>query len=274
MVNFTHLVLQKYPGVKTTLRIAHSSKSPEEFVKNALRLALYGASALTLLGFFVISRSVDAKIAIPFLLVAVFAFSFLGLLVFVLNSPKSAIRKIEREVENDVLFAGRYLLVKIESGTPLVNTLDDASKSSGDTSKYFGDIMNDVNTGVPLEQALDTAVKYSASDKFRRIIWEISTTLKTGSEITGVLSQTLKSIASEQSLEIKKYGKKLNSLVLFYMIIGCVAPSLGVTMLIIISGFLSLDLTSVILYTILFFVGIVQFAFIVMLRAVRPTVNL
>ena len=273
MVNFTHFVLQKYPGVRTTLRIAHSSKSPEAFVKNALRLSIYGSFALTVLAFFVLSRSASI-IALPFLLAGVFVFSFLGLLVFVLNSPKSAIRKREREVENDVLFAGRYLLVKIESGTPLVNTLDDASRSSGASSKSFGEIMNDVNTGVPLEQALDNAVKYSASDKFKRIIWEISTTLKTGSEIRGVLSQTLKSIASEQSLEIKKYGKKLNSMVLFYMIIGCVAPSLGVTMLIIISGFLSLDLTPIILYTILFFVGIVQFAFIVMLRAVRPTVNL
>ena len=274
IVNFAHLILQKSPAIRTNLRIAHNKQTPEDFVKKTIRISLFASAGVTAISFFLLSANNVPVMLMPFIMAGVFVVGFFPLLVFFLNAPKSEIRKREKEINNEVLFAGRYILVKLQSGYPLINTLDDASRSTGSTSKYFREIMNDVNTGTPLEEALQRAVTYNASDKFRRILWEITTTIKIGTELTSVLNNTLKSIAVEQNLEIKKYGKKLNSIIMFYMIVGCVAPSLGLTMFIIISGFLSLDIEGVFLYALLFMLSVIQLMFVIILRASRPTVTI
>ncbi|MAG16316.1 hypothetical protein CMO88_04600 [Candidatus Woesearchaeota archaeon] len=273
MIDFTNIVLRANPSIKTNLRIAHNKNPPDKFVKRSLRLSLYAASALTILTFFLFAKQM-AIVKLFFVLILVFPISFVLILAFMLQSPKAAIRKRQREIDKEVLFAGRYLLVKLESGTALVNTLIDASKSYGVSAKYFKEIVDDIDTGIPLEDALENARTYNASDKFKRILWQMVTVLKTGSEVTNVLRGTLKSIAAEQIIEIKKYSKKLNSLMLFYMIVGTVAPSLGLTMLLIISGFLNIKFESPVLFSILFFLGVIQLAFIIMVRASRPMVDL
>jgi len=58
------------------------------------------------------------------------------------------------------------------------------------------------------------------------------------------------------------------------MVVACVAPSLGLTMLIIISGFLNLDLSNTVLYIILFFMAVVQLAFLVLVKSARPMVDI
>ncbi len=273
IIDFTRFVLKIFPSIKTNLKIAHYRKNPEQFVKSSLRLSLYAALTFTILAFFLLAKKVPLP-ALMLLMPAVFLASLVFTALFIINSPKAAIRKRQREIDKEVLFAGRYLLVKIDSGTPLIKTIEDASKSYGVSAKYFGEIIHDINTGIPLEKALENARSYNSSEKFKRVLWQIVTALKTGSEVTGVLRSTLKAIASEQSIEIKSYGKKLNSLMLFYMVVGCVAPSLGLTMLVIISGFLNLEFTNTVFYTILFFLSVVQVAFIIMVRSVRPMVQL
>ena len=273
IVDFAWFVLKIFPSIKTNLRIAHYGKTPEKFVKRALRLSFYAALTFTTMVFFMFAKKVSFPALLALILI-VFSVSLVFIALFVIQSPKSAIRKRQREIDKEVLFAGRYLLVKIESGTPLINTLQDASKTYGVSAKYFGEIVHDINTGVPLETALENARTYNSSEKFKRVLWQIVAALKTGSEVTGVLRSTLKTIASEQGIEIKSYGKKLNSLMLFYMVVGCVAPSLGLTMLVIISGFLNLEFTNTTFYTILFFLSLVQVAFIIMVRSARPMVQL
>lgn len=273
IIDFAWLVLERFPSIKTNLKIAHYKKTPEQFVKRAFRLSLYASLSFTILAFFLFAKKVPVPTLLALMLI-LFSVSLVLMTLFIIQSPKSAIRKRQREIDKEVLFAGRYLLVKIESGTPLINTLEDASKSYGVSAKYFGEIVQDINTGVPLESALENARTYNSSEKFKRVLWQIVTALKTGSEVTGVLRSTLKSIAAEQSTEIKSYGKKLNSLMLFYMVVGCVAPSLGLTMLVIISGFLNLEFTNTVFYTILFFLSVVQAAFIIMVRSARPMVQL
>jgi len=273
IIDVSSLILRKFPSIKLNLRIAHDKNTPEKFVKRSLRLAVLISFVLVVMTFFLTAKNSSLeKLLITMLFVGVISFVFI--FVFILQTPKSAIRKRQREIDKEVLFAGRYLLVKIESGTPLVNTLEDASKGYGVSAKYFKEIIHDIDTGVPLETALENARMYSPSDKFKRILFQIVTVLKTGSEITSVLRGTLHAIAAEQVIEIKRYAKKLNSIMLFYMIIGTVLPSLGLTMLLIISGFINLPLGNTVLYSILFFIAVIQGAFIIMVRAARPLVDL
>lgn len=263
------IIVRSQPYLKSYLRVAHSNYTPAQFVKKSLILTAYtfiGILAALLL--FFSGVGIPVLLAIPVALI-------LGIISFfiILQSPLSEKRKREREINKEVLFAGRFLLVKLESGAPLFNALTDAAKSYGVAGKYFKEIVDDINTGTTIEEALENARKYNASEKFKRILWQISSSLKTGVDITDSLKSTLRGIAVEQTIEIKEYGRKLNSLMLFYMVVACVGPSLGVTMFIILSGFLSLEVQIVQFFLILFILTILQVTFVVLIRSIRPLVN-
>ncbi len=258
-------------SLKRNLRIAHIRTTPEEFVKKAVMSALYISVAVTVLLFFLFSKTGMVKLVwLPFISVLLFFFFY----IFMLQSVKGTIRKREREINMEVLFAGRYLLVKMESGTPFFNALIDASKSYGVSAKYFKEIVDDINTGVPIEEALETAREYNASEKFKRIIWQMLSAIKSGTDVTESLKGVLRAITAEQVIEIKAYGKKLNSLMLFYMIVAGVIPSLGITMLIIVSGFLQFQMGTPHFIAVVVFLSIIQLVFIAIIRSVRPMVNL
>ena len=250
--------------------VAHMRETPKQLVKKAILFSFSAAIAATFFTFVILEKQMSSLSILPLLFILVLVFVFL----FMLQTPKVYIRRREREINKEVLFAGRYLLVKIESGTPLFNALIDASKSYGIAGKYFKEIVDDINTGTSIEEALENARKYNASKNFRLILWQIITSLKTGAEIAAPLRNTLKQITQEEIIEIKEYGKKLNSLVMFYMIIACVMPSLGMTMLVIISSFLELDITMTHLFSVLFFLAVIQFLFISLIKSARPMVNI
>ena len=252
------------------LKVAHIRKSPEEFMKQAVFLALILGTVTGLVAVLFVTRF-QQNFGIA--LVAAF-FGFVVSFMFVLQSPKGTIRKREREINKEVLFAGRYLLVKLESGMPLFNVLIEISNSYGVAAKYFKEIVDDIETGSTLEEALDKAREYSASKKFQRILWQIVASLKTGMEVSSSLKATLHDITEQQIIEIKSYGRTLNSLMLFYMIIGCVLPSLGFALFTIFSSFLSLTISPGIIFVLIFVLAVIQTAFIILIKASRPMVNL
>ena len=80
-------------------------------------------------------------------------------------------------------------------------------------------------------------------------------------------------ITKDQINEVNKYGKKLNPLAMFYMIIAVIMPSLGVTMLIILSSFIKFELSLTILISLALFLGFIQFMFISMVKFSRPAIE-
>lgn len=271
-IDIVKLIIRANPRLKRTLRTAHIPRTPEKFVKRSLMLSLYISLGLSALSFFLFARTLGMKVIL--LVVPVFAASMMLSTAFILGTPHGMIRRREKEINREVLFAGRYLLVKMESGSPLFNSLIDASRSFSASSKYFREVVDDINTGTPIEAALENAREYNASEKFKKILWQILTALKTGADVTGALRSTLRAIAKEQMLEIKEYGKKLNSLMLFYMVIACILPSLGVALFIIFASFFDLSITTGHLFAALFGLFVIQLFFIIMIRAARPTIEL
>ena len=255
------------------MRIAHTKTTPEKFVKKTTKLAIMTAMTTTATTLFLFGKTWPLQKLLA-TLPLVFIASIILAMAFLLQSPKATIRKRQRDIDKEVLFAGRYILIKVESGNPLVNTIMDASKTYGVAAKYFKEIADDINTGTPVEEALENARTYNASPSFRKILWQTVVALKTGTDISDAMRNVIKAIAADQIIEIKKYAKKLNSILLFYMILACVVPSLGLTMFLIISGFLNLSISNTALLVILFFTSVMQIAFIIMVKSARPLVQL
>jgi flagellar protein FlaJ len=197
-----------------------------------------------------------------------------GFFFFLLNSPKASIAKRQRELDQEVLFAGRFLLVKVHSGRPLLNALIEGSQSYGVASKYFKEIVEDINLGTPIEKALDNAVKYSPSDKFRRILFQVNTALKVGIDVSIPLTNVIEEITAEQLTEIQRYGKKLNSLALFYMLLAIVLPSIGMAIFVVVGGLLGLPIDRDIFMVVIGVLVLVQLIFISIFKTSRLSVNL
>ncbi|MFC1800714.1 type II secretion system F family protein [Nanoarchaeota archaeon] len=249
-------------------------ESPVQFVSRIMKLSLVAAFCVTLIVFMMLDKLKGRSLDNLFMSFSAFIVVFTLAFVFFFNSPSVYIRKREKEMDKEVLFAGRYILVKMESGVPFFNALTDASKSYGVSSKYFKEIVDDINTGTTIENALDNSVEYSASKKFKHILWQVANALKTGIDVTDSLRSVLEEITKDQLIEIQKYGKKLNSLAMFYMVVGVVMPSLGMAMFIILSSFVNIKMSGLSLAAVVVLLAFMQFMFLSMFKSIRPNVNL
>ncbi len=260
----------QYPGLKKELRMARIKKRPEEFIRDALKTAFFMALGLIILLFFYFDSIGGPVALLPLIFVG------LAYLLFQFNMIKSkaAVIKKQKEIDKDVLFAGRYLLVKLNSGRPLVSALSDASKSYGVASNYFKEIVKDIELGKPLEKALSDESENSPSPKFRKILFQISNALSIGIDVTEFLEATLNDIADEQLIEINRYGKKLNSVTLFYMLLAVVVPSLGLTIFTVVATLAGIEVNMTFFMVILLFLIILQSIFLVVYKSIRPNINI
>lgn len=256
--------------LKKDLRLARIKKSPEEVIRAGIKNALFMSGGFSILLFFYLDKSGGPLIVIPVLfIVLLFAFYKFSLLKI-----KAKIIKKQKEIDRDVLFAGRYLLVKLNSGQPLINSLVEASKSYGVASSYFREIVKDIDLGKPVEQALTEESENSPSKKFRKILFQISNALKIGIDVTNFLEATLQEIADQQLIEINRYGKKLNSVTLFYMLFAVVMPSLGLTIFILVASLANISVDIAFFFTMLFMLTVVQLMFLIIYKSIRPDINI
>jgi len=259
-----------FPSLGDDLYRARMKGSAEEYLKKVLRISLAVSVVLSLLLAIVLPElgySVWwAVVSVPVL--------FFGFLMFFVRVPHVYIIRQKKEIDKNVLFAGRYILIKIESGIPLYNVLEGVSQSFGATGHFFKDIVRFIELGDSLDGGLDRAVRLCPSDDLRKILWELSNTIKTGTDIKKSMKAILLEIHEEYVIAIEKYGKKLNSLTLMYMVIGIIAPSLGLTMFVVLSSFIAVEVPFTVLMAVLFFLAVLQFMFISIFRSIRPSVDI
>jgi pilus assembly protein TadC len=258
------------PGLRNKLRSAGMHYKPPEFIAECLRNAALLSLMFTIFATFLILRYERSFWLILLALIASFSI-FYFLMVKKLDI---AITKRAREIDKDVLFAGRFILVKLNSGKPLINALFDASESYGVASTYFKEIVDDIELGTPMEDALDRAYRTTPSKKFKKILFQINNALKIGVDVSGPLESILQEISQEQLIEIQRYGKKLSSIIMFYLLLAIVVPSLGITLFSVVASMLAIRIDMTIFLVIIFFLIIIQLLFIAILRGIRPNLNI
>ena len=269
-MSFYRILASGFPDLKKKLKSAGMMGTPENYIEKCFK-----ASLILAVGVFILSIFMALKFSWNFV-IPIFLFIFVFLILFFVNIQRVDVTIIKRakEIDKDVLFAGRFLLVKLNSGRPLINSIVDASNSYGVASKYFKEIVRDIELGTPMEQALENAYKNTPSKRFRKILFQISNSLKIGVDITAPLEATLEEITQEQLIEIQRYGKKLNSVVMFYMLVAIVVPSLGITLFSIIASLISLTVDMGLFSVVLFVLLLIQLVFIAVFKSMRPNLNI
>jgi len=148
------------------------------------------------------------------------------------------------------------------------------SKSSyGEVSEEFDKAVKKINLGMPVDKALEIIATESRSEYLRRTMWQILNTVRAGASIEGALRSIISSLLTDQRAKIRDYAHELNLWSLIYMLFAVAIPSIGITMLIILSSFAGMNITTSTLISFIVLSFVVQFVLIGFVKSRRPVIE-
>ncbi len=189
--------------------------------------------------------------------------------------PFAKSKTSSKNTERDILFAARDLIISLRSGMPLFNAITSVSTGYGDASREFSKIVEKVQLGMPLEEAIDDTVAQSKSTSFKRIMLQASVSIKAGADVVGALQSIIDQLEQERIIELRSYGQKLNAIAMFYMLFGVILPSMGIAVITILTTFIALFTVDTTVFEFVL-VGIIalQIIFLKLITASRPVFSM
>ncbi len=253
--NFVRGLVKSNPKLKLKLKKAGSKQTPFQYVNQTITMTIFSIIAMIVILFMIFKGKI-----LLFILYSIGLLFFSPILYkFWLSYVDVQIRKYARELDSDLLFVSEYFLVSLESGLPLGNAIQRLSKLNRPGGRFFNKIYTDFRTGKDLERAIDEGAIYSASDSLKVLMKRLKDSLNIGVDLRMILINFIQESSEKKISEIRAYSKKLNPIVMMYLILGIVLPSLGVTFFILAATFL--NLSPELLKYILIFIFLIMFGF-------------
>jgi len=264
-MNFYKLLSKRIPGLADKLRTAGIMDEPEEYAKKmAFMSGMMSIGVATIIFMF-----------FPNILVFLLVFLLAPIMfMYFIKFVDIKIEALKRRVDQEVVFAGRFLIIELQSGVALDKCFEHIQKNYAVVGAYFGDIVNKIYLGTSIEDAINETLLTSPSPTLRRILWQVLNSLKTGSDVGPALNSVIEHIVKEQQIAVQEYGKKLNPLAMFYMMISVIVPSIGMVMVVVAATFMGLSLSLTVLLSIAGFVGFIQMMFLSMIKSSRPPISM
>ena len=264
-MSFFKIFARHMPELKLKLVQARLDEEPEHYIKKTFSTSLF----LTI-GLLIISFTFIKKPGVFAFFPLLFAFSFFYFVRYV----DVKIQKMKIKIDQEIVFAGRFLIIELQSGVPLYNAFINLSKNYEVIGLFFNEIVEQVNLGTTMEEALNEATLVTPSPELRKLMWQVLNSMRTGSDIAGSLNAVIDQIVRQQQIAVKEYGRKLNPLAMFYMMIAVIVPSLGTTVLIVLATFIGFSMPLSILLIIAGLVGFIQFMFFAVIKSARPPMEI
>lgn len=187
--------------------------------------------------------------------------------------PKIIASRRVKAIDKNLLSVLQNILVQLNSGVPLFQILVNVSKSDyGAVSVEFSKAVREINTGRHQIEVLEEMATKNPSVYFRRAIWQIVNGMKSGADLSNVITEVISALSEEQVIQIQRYGSQLNPLAMFYMLVAVILPALGTTFLIIISSFIALssEMTKMVFWGLYASVLFFQIMFMGIIKSKRP----
>lgn len=253
--NYIRGIVKKNPQLKLKLKKANYKLTPFQYIYQTLMMTVTSIIAFAVLIFMIFKRDFYMMFLV-----------FLGLLFitpliyfFWFRYVDVLIKKYQRELDGDILFVSEFFLVSLESGLPLGNAIKRLARLKRPGGEFFSRVFTDFKTGKDLEDALEDASIYSASNNMKILIKRLKDSLSIGVDLRVVLVSFIEESSRKKILEIRAYSKKLNPIVMMYLLLGIVFPSLGVTFFIL--GAAILEITPSFLAIIMSLIFMIMFLF-------------
>ncbi|MCX8175273.1 MAG: type II secretion system F family protein [Candidatus Micrarchaeota archaeon] len=277
---FSALVLRFYPSLELELAEAEFRIEAKDYVGAAILAFLTYFSAATI----VLASIAQTKNLLPQMdsRLAVLFFSFaiaFSIFVYIMSVPAWVSSRRKAEIEKNLLFATRHLLIQTTAGVPLFDSIvsisedyADPNLNYGEISREFRRIVKEVRGGKELGEALEESAARNPSPYYKRLMWQLANSSKAGSNTGAVLRDVVDFLSNEQRILIRNYGSELNPLAMFYLIACIIAPTMGLIFLAIFSNIATIPITE---FTFMAAIGVLvvgQIIFIGLIKSRRPTV--
>ncbi|OYT41265.1 MAG: hypothetical protein B6U86_02660 [Candidatus Altiarchaeales archaeon ex4484_43] len=266
-------LLLMFPDLEWDLKRAGYEMGAVEYMGVVLfiTIAAFGiTTSVMAIPMFIAQTEVDPYITagIP-IIVTLFAFFYF------LFMPRLTVMREGRLIDKDLEYMLKDMQIQLTAGVPLFNILANiAAGGYGACSKWVGDMVQEVESGGSMRDVLNNYGMLSPSEHMRRALWQIANAMQTGSDIKTALVALSNDIRQEKENKIKMYGQELSLWGLVYMITVIVAPSMGVTLLVVLSSFIGGAMINMDLFWgVLGGVIVFQLVFISIIRSKRPDIG-
>jgi len=265
-------ILPFYPSVKYDLGNIGFAEPPENYCAIAFFSASIWALLVAALAGFAIFRftalPLQAKMLLPFLIAALVWFFFL---ILHLAYPKLIAREIASKIDRELIFAMRDMLIQISSGVPLFNAIDNVGNANYDyVSKEFRTTVMRVKAGASLLDEIEDMAIRTQSVYLKKTAWQLATAIRAGANLTETIKGIINSLVEYQFSLSKSFNAELNFIILVYLMIAAVLPTIGTTVLVIFSVFGMLGITPEVFAGIVGISFIGQIAVITYVKSKRP----
>ncbi len=276
------ILLKFFPGLENELEEAESQINAKDYLGGALfTFCVYFLFFIVILGSWATRTNQLDKVSIRFAILAFTSILSFSIFFYILLVPRWIVSRKKAELERNLLFATRHLMIQTNAGVPLFDAMVSISEEYGNSnldygevSKEFKKIIKEVKSGKDLAKAFEESATRNPSQYYRRIIWQLSNAHLSGANMGTVLKDMVGFLSDEQRIMIRNYGSQLNPLSLFYMLTCIIAPTMGVIFLMISSTFVDVPVNEMTFGTIILFLVIMQMMFIGLIKSRRPTVAL
>lgn len=259
------------PGMEDDLRGARMDNDPEEYIAFSVFKSLQ--AGLVLLGsgigfgyMFDIDLFTKGSLIITPI---VTGFVFISIAF----RPKIKAKRISRNIEKNLPYALRHMLIEVSSGISLYQAMVSVSEDYEEASDEFEKIVSDIQGGKSQVEALEDSIARTQSQMYRRSMWQMINSIKSGANVTTTLETLVDTIVEEQKIRVKNYGEDLNPFVLMYLMLAVIFPSLGVTLMIVLSSFTGMGIDAPVFYGMIGGLIIFQIFFLNLIKSRRPEVR-
>ena len=193
---------------------------------------------------------------------------------FLVKLPKSFLKSRSVEIDGSLNFALKELLLQNKSGAGLFESLVSLANSNyGALSSEIDVLVRRVNAGIPLGRALEDLSKKARSTYFKKAIWQLINSVKTGSDLESSLLPIVEEIDAFQKTQIQNYSRELNLWSLVYMMFSVAIPTIGSTMLVVLSVFANMGVSQTFFIGFAFSCMILQIILIILVKSRRPNIS-
>jgi len=262
------------PNERHDIEASHLPGEPQDymiaFMLSSIMWALFFSAAMFALQMLLELKTPDQ--AAP-LAILTFFISFLGFFYLHYIYPSILSRTVADSTDRMLLHVLRELSIESTSGVPLYNMIVNVSRGDyGTISDDLRTAVHEITAGERDITALEKIAKNTKSEGLKRMIYQITSSVRTGIGLTAALNSALGVMTAEQMRAVKEYGNSLNFYLLLYLLFAAVIPTIVMTFVSLLSSFgvfaISLDL----LLGVVILSAIFQFILIGFMRVGRPEI--
>ena len=265
-------IISLYPNVRYDLKNL-GVDFPSEYYCSAAFVSglIWGALIAIFLGIFL---TVAQSIPVPLKIVLPLLVGFLVLIVsttFFLMYPRMMGKSIGTTIDRELIFAMRDMLIQISSGIPLFTVIENIGTSNyGYVSMEFKRVTTNVKGGNPLLHEIELMAIRTQSEYLKKISWQLVTAIRSGANLTTTLKGVVKVLVDYQFSISKSFNAELNFIILIFMLLSAVLPTIGTTVLVIFSVFGMFGISSEVLLAVVAISFLAQAGIVAYVYTKRP----